>query len=224
MAKADFEFYAIDGLEGEFVAPAIDSDPYEGAYEIAEIPAAALEASIRIVNRYAEIASVETVEAKPEEMSGYFFDTVLQGKESINQRVKIAVRLDEEDGNYSRAMNDIYSDFARNRHDIIPASRGFSIADEIAIYREDGGIEANLNLVDDSDLPMHPKVLARQFIPIRAFRWLPGPKRHSRVNGTLPPTFSPRPVSIAVAQILEVKGINPLVGEHDINGQTSKSA
>jgi hypothetical protein len=216
MAKSDFEFYTMPGVEGEFVVPAPASDPYHGAYEVPAIPALAIDNIARVVSEHIGPTEVQIGTAPAEEMDGYFFSKMGQGYDVLSQKAKISVLLDKEDGYYTKAFSEIYGELALGPEEIMIPLQRDPVIDRWPttpqIKCEKGGIEYDFRLIDDDDQPVHPSLTIRQFVWLRAYKWLPGRTRKSYLdNGILPRNYSPRPVNLAVAQLVEVNGINPKV-------------
>lgn len=214
MAKADFEFYQLDGLEGEFVVPRPDCDPYRGTYDIRAIPELAMQTITKIVEKWVGPATLNVAPATPEETGGYFFNIQCAGSEVVRQKATITAKLGEDAGFCSEALGRVLGSIDnKGRRAVIPTQReakGKGWPEKLIMNRELAGIEEYLYLLDEKGAPTHPYLSVRQVVPFRAFRWLPGPERISRKGRKLRETYGPRPVKLAVAQLVTIQGINPL--------------
>jgi hypothetical protein len=216
MGKPDLEFYEIAGIEGKFVSPPPESDPYHGAYNVAEIPDLALEAIAGIVSDHVGPAEIHSESANLEDFGGYFFETATNGCIVVPQKAEIKVQLGEEAGYYSNAMADVIGVLSEGPGEItLPLQRDPLVDRKPArpvAKREYGAILGDAAILDEQDQPIHPSILLSQAVLLRAYRLLPDLESMAG-NGKVPlvSSYNLQPVKLAAAQIIRITGINPLV-------------
>jgi hypothetical protein len=218
MPKVDFDFYKIPGLEGDFVVPAIDCDPYHGQHDLSKVGQIAVQLIAEAVEENLGSApEIEDRTAEADEMAEYLFNMIPEGTETARQVIKMTAPLKVEgDSYYSLPMNALLralGPVCRQIPVTYPPASGREDVGSIKVVRDGGGPEFFNALYGQDEEPVNPNITLRQLIPVRAFRWLPGPERESASKQTLPPTYSPRPVAVTIAQRIEIVGLNPLVQE-----------
>jgi hypothetical protein len=207
MAKSDFEFYEVDGISRQFVRPAVNSDPYRGQFVFDDLELQTIKGVVSVVEELTGVSADTKIRvADLDDLSGYLFDKKTQdGVEVAGRVIEVRVDLDDPgDQYYSAEFGAIYREFSRTRR--VGYSLGVSAVREVEVCE-------NCISYEDDITPVHPTATLRQVIPVRAHMWLPGPERKSqRSEGlVLPPTYSPRPVGLVLAQLFKVTGINPRV-------------
>jgi hypothetical protein len=219
MAKADFEFYEIPPIAGEFVLPAYGGDPYKGLFHPRDAGMLALSTLAEVVKEVTgEQPHLTTKRAELGSTNDdHFFQKCMPADSGvIREHATLSFPLPDERGvHVSETMGELAQYLTRSHDRANLISKGeqheHGVSDPPTVRREAIGQSATL-LLDEQDRPVNPRLtsLVRQLTPVRAYRWLPGPDRISyRGLGRLAPTYSPRPVNVAFAQTIEVVGLNP---------------
>jgi hypothetical protein len=204
MPKGNFEFYEVPGVEGEFVIPAPASNPYDGRFSFEAVEQESVDQVAAAVEEGTKVQPDIDVEVVDRDGlgGGYFFDQINEATVVAGRRINLRVDLEDPgDSYFSRQLNAAAASLFQLDSAELPSG--------LTVVREPT-VEGAGYLYDQEDRhPINPKLILRQLIPVRAYQWLPGPVRQSEKRGELPPTYSPRPVDLAVAQLVKIVGINP---------------
>ena len=199
------------GVEEPFVIPRSDSDPYRGVVSPADAAERALTPVILAVGENLGDEQLE-VQLTPITPDGFFFNRIRKDVTVVGQKLAVHVGLEASDDYISQPMRRMAQWLGSEVGLSLMPEDAPTITDrsptELRVHRQVNP-ENFTYLYDDKDQPVDPRIVTRQIIPVRAYQWLPGPVRKSPSRGELDPTYSPRPVAVAIAQLIEITGINP---------------